>query len=190
MNQLLEALRPHVEALARDYVSPASAVESASDIVQDVELRVWQRLGQFRGGANDAETFSMLRAWIAQVVRSVGLNAVKARNALRRTAPEGVARLDGGPGLEGTLGSAASPADSGPSPSTGAREREAAAAVQAALEGIADLQGREIVRLCFFEGLSFREIAEALGLTYDQVRHRYHAALKLLEGELRAHGQG
>ena len=43
---------------------------------------------------------------------------------------------------------------------------------------------REIVRLCFFDGLSLRQIAERLQLSYDKVRQRYHRSLKVLEREL------
>jgi DNA-directed RNA polymerase specialized sigma24 family protein len=44
--------------------------------------------------------------------------------------------------------------------------------------------GVTIVRLHFFDGLSLREIAERLDLSYDQVRHRYQTTLRSLEQEL------
>jgi DNA-directed RNA polymerase specialized sigma24 family protein len=41
------------------------------------------------------------------------------------------------------------------------------------------------LRLCFFEGLSLREIAGRLNLSYDKVRERHHCTLRRLEQELK-----
>ena len=77
------------------------------------------------------------------------------------------------------------PAASGSSPSAGARRKEEAAAVRAALARLSDAEEREVVRLRFFESLSFREVAARLGLTYDQVRERFHVGMQRLEKEMR-----
>ena len=84
MDKLLDALRPHMERIARKYADPGQGAESVSDLVQEAGLRAWQRLEQFRGGAGDAETLAMLRSWIAQIVRTIGINAREARNTRRR----------------------------------------------------------------------------------------------------------
>lgn len=187
MDRLFEAMRPYMEKVARDYADPAHAAESVSDLVQESELRAWQRLEQFRGGAGDSDTLAMFHAWVAQIVRRVGLNAVETRNAQRRKDPDrDVVRLggDGGPGTT-SQGEAFEPAGSGSTPSAGYRRDEQARLIQAALEKSPDETGRTVVRLCFFEGLSLRQIAERLGLGYDQVRDRYHSTLKRMERELK-----
>src|SRR5205823_6394028 len=73
------------------------------------------------------------------------------------------------------------PAASDPTPSANVQADEQARLIRAALERIPDTTDREMVRLCFFEGLSLRQIAERLNLTYDEVRERYHSSLRLLE---------
>lgn len=60
----------------------------------------------------------------------------------------------------------------------------AAESTQAALKCIANPAGREIVRFRFYEGLSLRQVAQRLGLGYDQVRQRYQIIIRRLEREL------
>src|SRR5262249_25969000 len=71
-----------------------------------------------------------------------------------------------------------------PTPSASLWSEEQARLVQAALAKIADETGREILRLRFFEGLSLRQAAQQLGLTYAQARGRYQSSLQHLETEL------
>jgi RNA polymerase sigma factor (sigma-70 family) len=64
------------------------------------------------------------------------------------------------------------------------RTDEQARLVQAALERLADDTDRAILRLRFFDGLSLRQIAERLALSYDKVREHYQSGLGQLEREL------
>jgi RNA polymerase sigma factor (sigma-70 family) len=185
MGRLLELVRPRMEAIARDYVKSGGAVESVSDLVQEAGLRAWQRLDQFRGGPTDADTEAMFLAWLGQVVRSVGLNSVEAVNAQMRKPPGGQPlRLRSEEGSSSDLDSPVARAD-GPTPSSPLREKEQALGVQEALSKLEDPEAREILQLCFFGGLTFRQIGERTGLSYDQVRARYHAGLRRMEKHLK-----
>jgi RNA polymerase sigma factor (sigma-70 family) len=185
MDRLLAILRPQLEELSRGYADPARAAESTQDLVQEAWLRAWQKMEQFKGGRDDAETMAMFRGWIGQIVHRLGLNAIRDRQVQRRSPPAGTVQplRESGPGSSGG-GWWNEPAAGGPSPSGVFQIDEEARLVQAALEKISDTIDRDIVRLRFFEGVSLRQIAERLGMRYSAVRERYQVSLRVLEREL------
>ena len=69
-------------------------------------------------------------------------------------------------------------------PSANVRAEEQAALVRAALAKVPDETDRALLRLRFFEGLSLRQAARQLGVSYDAARERYRRALTRLEGDL------
>ena len=188
MDRLLVILKPQLEELSRGYADPARAAESTQDLVQEAWLRAWQKMDQFKGGKDDAETMAMFRGWIGQIVHRLGLNAVRDRQVQRRS-PQAGAVLplrDGGPGSSAG-GWWREPAAGGPTPSGVYQIDEEARLVQSALEKIPDSLDRDILRLRFFEGVSLRQIAERLGMRYMVVRERYQVSLRILERELEDH---
>jgi RNA polymerase sigma-70 factor, ECF subfamily len=186
VDELLVLLRPHLDQLARRYRDPSVAADSTADLVQEAALRIWQKLGQFRGEEDTAETAAMFVDWVSQIVRHLALDRYRERHALCRQPPQGVLRLQStAPGDATAHEAGIGPAAREPTPSANVRSDEQVQLVQKALANIADDTEREIVRLCFFEGLSLRQIAERLDLSYDKVRERYHRSLKRLERELK-----
>jgi RNA polymerase sigma factor (sigma-70 family) len=185
LERLLAALRPQLERLARRYAEPGGSRASTADLVQEAAVRLWQRLAQFRGGPDDEQTGAMFQDWLRQLVRHLAQDRQRQRHAQRREPPQGLRRLgaaaagesSGNPGGD-------DPAASGSTPSAQVRADEQARLIRQALEKITDPTNRTIVELCFFEGLSLRQIAGRLNLTYDRVRQGYHRSLKLLEREL------
>jgi RNA polymerase sigma factor (sigma-70 family) len=185
LDELLASLRPILDQLARAHGEPGCASESTADLVQEAALRIWQRLGQFRGGADAAQTAAMFHDWVRQLVQHLALDRQRQRHAQRREPPQPLVPLDAAQaGAMSSTGDGIDPAASGPTPSANVGAEELAQHVQAALGKIAEATDREIVRLCFFEGLSLRQIAQRLALSYDKVRERYHHSLKVLEREL------
>ena len=87
MEELLTSLRPYLAGVASGYTDPSRASESVSDLVQEAELRAWQRLGQFRGGSTDEETHAIFRGWLAQIVRRIAFDQAKAKNRKKRKQP-------------------------------------------------------------------------------------------------------
>jgi RNA polymerase sigma-70 factor (ECF subfamily) len=180
MDRILAILRPEIERLAGGYADPRRAVESTEDVVQEAWVKAWQKLDQFRGGADDGETAAMFRAWVEQIVHRVGLNAQRAwRAPTRRPRDAGMVRVAGASGRSGV-----EPPDDDPSPSARARTDEEARLVREAVERIEDATDRQIVVSRFFEGLSLREVARRIGLPYRTVRRRFEAAMEELEREL------
>jgi RNA polymerase sigma factor (sigma-70 family) len=181
--ELLRRLRPYLERLASGLADPPHARRSASDLVQEALLRVWQKLDQFDGTAEDEESWAMFRSWVGQILRRLDLNDRRDRNAQRRRPPQPIAALPApGPGASGSY--QVDPPANGPTVSATVRQAEQTQLIQAALERMDDEVSAAIIRLHFFEGLSLRQIAGRLSLSYDKVRDRYAAGMRHLEREL------
>lgn len=185
-DRLLARIRPSVEQLCRAALcgSDGEAL-SASDLMQDVTVRVWQRIAQFDGADNDAGTAATLYEWLGQIVRNTALNLQAARNAQRRRPAGPIMPLDAHE-TDDWPGSAKrrEPIGNGPTPSGAASQAEQAQRVRTAIERMPDPVERQVVQLSFFEGYSLRAIADKLGISYDVVRERFHGGLEFLQGEL------
>ena len=179
-DELLALIRPWLEQLAQSH----SPNQSVSDLVHDAWLRAWQKLDQFQGAQDEAHALATFRAWLAQIVTRLGLNAIRDNNAQQRT-PSGKLRLDGrAPNTSGDSAAAPQPPSAEPTPSANAQAEEQARLVQEAIARLSDPLDREIVQLRFVDGLSLRQIAVKLGCNHESVRQRYHAVLGRLQREL------
>ncbi len=185
LDRVLALLRPYLEQLAARYADPGRAHASASDLVQEACLRAWDKLDQFRGGSSDEQTLALFRSWLGQIVQRLGLNARRDGKAQRRAPRQPLRRL-GSPAAGDSTDQAGGvePAGGEPTPSANLREDEQTRLVRAAVANIPDETDRAIVRLRFFEGLSLRQVAQQLNLTYDKVRERYQISLQRLERDL------
>jgi RNA polymerase sigma factor (sigma-70 family) len=185
MDRLLAVLRPRLEKLARRFAAPGSTQASTADLAQEAAVRLWQRLSQFQGGPDDAQTAAMFQEWLSQMVRHLAQDRERQRHAQRREPPRELRRIEHpGPGESSSAAAENDPPAGGPSPSANVQGDEQAQLIRRALEKITDPTNRKIVELCFFEGLSLRQIAGQLNLSYDKVRQGYHRSLKLLQREL------
>lgn len=138
--------------------------DDAEDVAQDVWLQVWVSLATFTGSA----AFS---TWLSRVA----VNAAVSQG--RRTSRERarVGRLSRQP--EVAAGSVM------PSSQEAAEHAEQARVVRAAVAGLEpDL--RSVLVLREFEGLSYGEISEVLGLSEPTVRGRLSRARRALATEL------
>ncbi len=155
-----------------------SADLSYSDLQQEVWLRVWFKLDQFVGSPDEQVCLAMFRRWLRTTSRNVMLNVMQSRRAQcrwPRTRPISLNDLSGGPCVE--------PVDS-VTPSRCLSEQEEALRIRAALAAIDCPQSRRIIELRFLENRTLHEIADELGLTYDQVRERCANGMLHLEGML------
>jgi RNA polymerase sigma-70 factor (ECF subfamily) len=135
--------------------------ELARDVVQETFLRL---CSQPRHLVEDR-----LAAWLYAVCRRLCLDV---RRKERRMSPD--------------VQPARRP-DPGPGPSEVAEDRDRAAGLSAAVEGLPDRQ-RELVRLKFQHGLSYREIAGVMELTVSNVGVQIHEAMKTLRSAMRVVG--
>jgi RNA polymerase sigma factor (sigma-70 family) len=185
MDRLLSALCPHLEKLAHRFAEPGSSPASTADLAQEAAVRLWQRLAQFQGGPDDEQTAAMFTDWLGQIVRHLAQDRQRQRHAQRRAPPRPLRPLEASPLGDSSADPAPNdPVARGPSPSAKVRADERASLIRQALEKIPDPTNRKIVELCFFDGLSLRQIAGQLGVSYDKVRQGYHRSLRLLEREL------
>jgi RNA polymerase sigma-70 factor, ECF subfamily len=168
VDALLAQVQPWLAQSARRFDLDLPDASSA-DLVQEAWLRAWRSLDDFRG--NDAPAF---RAWLDQIVRTAGLNAVRHHQAEKRREPAARVPLDSE--VQG---------DDRPGPGSQAQAAEEIERLQTALAGMPNALDREIVRLHFEDGLSLRQTAERLGMNPESVRRRFHAALVYLEHKLR-----
>jgi RNA polymerase sigma factor (sigma-70 family) len=182
--ELLNRVSPALQAFAEHFGRSSSAEESSSDVLQDASFRFWEKLPQFRGATDDAQTAAMLHEWLRKIVRRVAATRRQVRQAGKRRPAAPFVPL-GVPGGESrSTGVGIDPAASGPSPSALVGAAEIDERVRAALNAMSEPLDREIMELCFAQRLSLRKVAERLGVSYDKVRQRYHVGLRFLERQL------
>ncbi|HTU92671.1 MAG TPA: sigma-70 family RNA polymerase sigma factor [Gemmataceae bacterium] len=184
IDELMARIRPWIEQMARQALPRPCPDRSVSDLVQEAWLRVWQKLNQFQGAADEAQSVAMFRAWLARIVARLGLNAVRDAGAQQRMPPGKLLPLDGGRAAGDSLPSL-DPSASEPTPSANVRAEERTRLVQEALVRLSDPLDRDIIRLRFFEGLSLRQVAHRLDCNHETVRQRYHALLVRLQQDLK-----
>jgi len=130
----------------------------ADDVTQDTFVRAHQALG----------TFDLARPfgpWVCRIAANLAVNHVRSPEAREEGLPEGHAEKASG--AQGPLGRVL--------------EREAADQLQKALSALPAEQ-RAVFVLRAVEGLSYKEIAEALGISSGTVMSRlFRAREKLLE---------
>ena len=134
----------------------------AEDVVHDAFVAVWRKIDRF-----DARRGS-LRAWLLTVVRNRAIDRVRAR----RTAVD-VDEADDRSLLR-----------TGPNPTwEAALDRTAANDLRQAMEALPDEQ-RRAVELAYFEGYTYREVAEITGVPAGTANGRLRLALAKLREAL------
>jgi RNA polymerase sigma-70 factor (ECF subfamily) len=156
LNALLDQLRPFVKAILVRQFRPADA----SDLTQEVQLRMGRGFGQFRG-----TTVPQLLAWIRQIAVRVVLDH-------RRKHPPTPEPLPADPACPRS-----------PGPGAQLDRAEDLVRLQGALERLPELQ-RRVIEARFFDGLKCTDIAQRLGQSPEWVRVNCMRALDKLHGLL------
>lgn len=175
---LFRMLHSFLETQAPRYANLVRPDHSVTDLVQETELRLLERLAQFQGAAEAGANLAEFRDWAATTLFHVACNIYRTRMAKSRrpdqpTLPIGAAEVNG----------CADPPAGGRSPSSSARAAEAARLVSRAIDDLPEEQ-RDVVRLHYFEGLSLAEIAKQRGVSYDTVRDPLRVAKARLKSVL------
>jgi len=166
-----EAFRPLYELYKDRVYSTAYRITGdaslAQDVTHDVFVQVYERLDQFRFR-------SRFSSWLYRVAANRATDVVRRRRRERWLF--GV-RL----GERGDAGEVAPAVEAGPHQAAESAERaeEVARAV-----GELSLKLRTVVVLRYFEGLSYREIAEVIGHSVGTVKSRLSRAHRKLGGRL------
>jgi RNA polymerase sigma-70 factor, ECF subfamily len=139
-------------------------VEAARDAVQEVFLKAFARAGSF-------EPRGQVFTWLYRIAVNHCLNRLRRRKLVR------FLRLDD-PGDDDA--SALEPAAAGGGPEAEAATRERWRVTRRAIDALPPGQ-RAVLVLAKFEGLPYRRIAEALGITEGAVESRLFRAVRRLE---------
>jgi RNA polymerase sigma-70 factor (ECF subfamily) len=138
------------------------ARDEAEDVVHDAFVAVWRKIDRF-----DADRGS-LRAWLMTVVRNRAIDRVRARR----------------PNMDLEAADERSLLRTGPNPTWEAAVRRTAAGdVQAAMADLPDEQ-RRAVELAYFEGYTYREVADLTGVAPGTANGRLRLALAKLRDAL------
>lgn len=136
--------------------------QEAEDVVHDAFVAVWRKIDRF-----DADRGS-LRAWLMTVVRNRAIDRIRARR----------------PGMDLEDADERSLLRSGPNPTWEAALRQASATeVRAAIAELPDEQCRA-VELAYFEGHTYREVADLTGVPPGTANGRLRLALSKLRDAL------
>jgi RNA polymerase sigma-70 factor, ECF subfamily len=134
----------------------------AEDVVHDAFVAVWRKIDRFDAGRGS------LRAWVLTVVRNRAIDRVRARRV----------SVDVDDADERSL------LRTGPNPTwEDALRRTSATEVRAALEGLPEEQ-RQALELAYFEGYTYREVAEMTGVAPGTAAGRLRLGLAKLRGAL------
>lgn len=140
-------------------------VERAEDIVQEAFMRLHAQFEDVREP----------KKWLYRTVHNLALNHLRDSGK--------IVSLD----LKGDAGATIDTTDPQPLPDEQIARLEGIGLVRLSLETL-DKRGRELVRLKFNEGLSYKEIARRTGLTVSHVGYLLHHAIKAIADELAKNG--
>jgi RNA polymerase sigma-70 factor (ECF subfamily) len=160
LGSLYDAMGARVFGLARRILGDPSLAEEAT---MDVFTQVWMQAKKFD------PTRGRVESWVLTLARTRGIDALRARG-------RHLERTDG-------LDSAPEPRDEEPGPEEAHRSSERSRQIRKALWRLPAEQ-RQALEVAFFEGLSYSEVASALGLPLGTVKTRIRAGLAALRRTL------
>ncbi len=167
ISDLFEALESPLLGYAMRLVSD---VEMAQDIVQEAFMKLHQQSQEVREP----------RSWLYRTVHNLAANQLRKESRLVKlpVAAEGE-------GAQG--GQAGDPVDLQPLPDEQIARWEGVGLVRLGMASL-DARSRELLRLKFHEGLSYKEIGTKTGLSVGNVGFLLHHSLKALAAELQKAG--
>ncbi len=169
LGELLERLRPWLRQRAENCLGQGLGARlDASDIAQEVHIRVWDHFAQFQGNS-----VGQLRAWVDGILGNCITDCHRRQRAAKRDVGAEKAGDNLFPGL---------PADA-TTPSQGAVRKEDAARLAEAVERLPEMQ-RLVFRLRMQEGLPFEEVARRVDVTVGNARVLMVRATERLRKEL------
>jgi RNA polymerase sigma-70 factor (ECF subfamily) len=165
---VFESLRPLVHRVACRVVGASDA----DDVVMDTYLKAWQSVARFEGRAS-------WRTWLCRIAHNSALDVLRRRRRAERHQVSA-----GDPGTAPVI-------DHVPDPSACTPQQAAVAgdlrqAIQLALAQLTEEQ-RQVVLLREVDGLSYAEIAAALGIHLGTVMSRLFYARRRLQRLLKEH---
>lgn len=159
---LVERLAPGLHRFAARLLSDPAEAE---DVTQESFTRLWRMLGDGSGGEAPR---APVRPWLYRTARNLCIDRLRRRGRL----------------VEETAARAETTQDPAPTPEAVTAEREAAADLHRAIEGLPERQ-RSALLLVHIEGLSGRETAAILDASEEAVESLLARARRSLRAALR-----
>ncbi|HET9228915.1 MAG TPA: RNA polymerase sigma factor [Thermoanaerobaculia bacterium] len=155
----------HEERLLRLCERLLGDAEEARDAAQEVFLKAFRKAGEVR-------PMGQVYTWLYRIAVNHCLNKLRRRKLVR------FLRFESNP--EEPDSPAFDPPDAGPDPVSALETRRRWQATRNAIAKLPDNQ-RAVLILVRFEGLSYRQVAEVLGITEGAVESRLFRAMRRLE---------
>jgi len=156
----------------RRYIGDGSLAE---DVFQNTFLQLHLKSGQYEVGRR-------VRPWLYTIATHQAVDALR-RNGRHQAVSLELARETAADGEADSL--AASLEGRSPCPFDAASGQEQAERVRAAVGRLPDFL-RQVLIMAYYQGLKYREVAEALDIPVGTVKSRLHAALGKLQESMSA----
>jgi len=158
-NAFSELVGMHAQGVLNVIFHMCGDSQIAEDAAQETFIRAWSHLGSFRAEAS-------LRNWLYRIALNTATDMLRKEKRILPGAMEDFQLADPRPGPEGTF-----------------LQGERTALVQKAISSLPD-GSRAVLILKEYEGLSYREIADALEIPVGTVMSRLNHARRLLKEKL------
>jgi len=160
-NAFSELVCIHAQGVMNVIFRMCGNAQVAEDAAQETFLRAWSHLGSFR-------VDSSLRNWLYRIALNTATDMLRKEKRILPGDVDDFQLADPEPGPEGIY-----------------LQEERTALVQAAIQSLSDAS-RAVLVLKEYEGLSYREIADALDIPLGTVMSRLNYARKLLKEKIPA----
>ncbi|CAG0967218.1 RNA polymerase sigma-H factor [Anaerolineales bacterium] len=161
-NAFNELVRIHAQGVMNVIYRMCGDAQVAEDAAQETFIRAWSHLGSFR-------VDSSLRNWLYRIALNTATDMLRKEKRILPGDVEDFQLVDPQLGPEGIY-----------------LQEERTALVQAAIQSLPDAS-RAVLVLKEYEGLSYREIADALDIPIGTVMSRLNYARKTLKEKLERH---
>ena len=169
-----ELIRRYADSLFGYLMKLCGNRQQAEDVFQETFIRVHHKANSFRGQGR-------FKSWLFSIASNVAIDELRKRQRAPQTVSLNASNdCDGSDCLElPVVEIAEKPND----PSQAAVLAEQKAQVRQAIEQLPTRQ-RATVVLAYYQGLSYRQVAEVLGCSLGTVKSQMYRALKTLAGLL------
>ena len=169
-----ELIRRYADSLFGYLMKLCGNRQQAEDVFQETFIRVHHKANSFRGQGR-------FKSWLFSIASNVAIDELRKRQRAPQTVSLNTSNdCDGADCLElSVVDIAEKPND----PSQAAVLAEQKAQVWQAIEQLPTRQ-RATVVLAYYQGLSYRQVAEVLGCSLGTVKSQMYRALKTLAGLL------
>jgi RNA polymerase sigma-70 factor (ECF subfamily) len=179
VKRLAELYGPRIHQLALRHTKNR---EDAEEVTQDVLLKVYRKIGAFRGD-------SALSSWIYRITFNTAMSRLRHHRAARMAEQERDRGLSGRESVEDSGAGRREPADWSRMPDEELLRFELRAAVEAAVQDLPEIYRIPVI-LRDFEGLTTEEASTRLRVKDQTLKSRLHRGRLMLRDRLHAFTSG